>query len=262
MLLRILIIVAVVVVVVLAWDFLSQMIMPPSARGEIAANLVEGAAETIIERADGARFAILELEGDHEMKITRMLYDAAIEKDSAAVSGEIISKSDLGNSYPPSSMTMSNIGDDRRIQYLLIGDVEKYSQDGPNAEVEISLTLLDVESGDTEFHRDFEDRRKAGFLDSARYSIGSLNILMRLAGWCLVVALLPLVLLPLLRRGLEEESNVFNAFMLGGLTLAAGILAWLAVGYAMPILLEILILVAAVALAGIYNYWVLDRLAA
>ena len=55
MLLRILIIVAVVVVVVLAWDFLSQMIMPPSARGEIAANLVEEAAETIIERAEGAR---------------------------------------------------------------------------------------------------------------------------------------------------------------------------------------------------------------
>ena len=123
MLLRILIIAAVVAVIVLAWDFLAQMIMPPSARGEIAAELLKEAAEDFIEEADGARFSILELDGDHDLEITKMLYNAVMEKDSAAVSGEIIRQSDLGDNYPPSGMTLSNIGDDRRIGYLLAGAV-------------------------------------------------------------------------------------------------------------------------------------------
>lgn len=261
MLTRILILVAVVVAILLLWDFIASVFMPPSARADVAKTLMEEAAEEIIEARDKGRLVVVELRGDHNDEVTKLLYDALVHRDSAAVSGEVFKIKDLDSDWPPSEFRIEQLGEDRGAFYVLLGEVDKYAQEGPNIEVEISLDLMEAEDSERFFGKTYEQRREANILESARFAVGSLPWLLRLAGWILVAALLPLGLLPLLRLGLEKESNIANALMLGGVTLTGGLLAWFAVGYGAAVLFEIAILLAAVALSGIYNYWVLDRLA-
>ena len=260
-LVRILILALAVAGILLMWDFLASMLSPPSARAGIAEALMEEVAADLVTRAGSERLVLLELEGDHDSEVTGLLYDALIKRDSAAVAGDYVKASDFPSPPPVPAEQLEYLAERQNARYALVGRIEKYAQEGPNVEVAIDVSLVDTRVGEASFERSYEESREAGILEGARYAVGTLPWFARLLGWIVVTALLPVLLLPLLRMGIEEESNLINAFLLGGLTLVSGLLAWFAVGYGAALLFEIITLVCSVFLSGIYYYWILDRLA-
>jgi len=82
----------------------------------------------------------------------------------------------------------------------------------------------------------------------------------RLASWLALLLLLPLVLVPLVRRGLARESNAANLGMLLGLTLVTGLAAYAMLGFRLETVHSVISLVGGVGLALTYNWFLLSRL--
>lgn len=104
---------------------------------------------------------------------------------------------------------------------------------------------------------------KASSEPSATFTAGPLNSeswLERLIGWTLLLLLLPLVVAPLLIRGLEQQSNAFNLGMLLGLTGLMGTAALAITGFQIKTVGSAALVVAGVALALTYNWLVLSKL--
>jgi hypothetical protein len=261
MLTRILIIAALVVGLLLAWDFVAGFFAPPSQRAEVAKELMTQAADRLVEEVGKERLAVLELLGDHESEVSNLLYETLKLRDSAVVFGELIKGKKLNEDGSPAAEEVRRFAADDGVRYMLSGRVESYAHEGLDVNVAVKLVLTDTENGTEKYHNTFGEHKKAGWLENVRHFVGSLPWLLRLVGWLLLVALLPLLLQPLLQSGVEAESNVINAFMLGGMTLVGGLLAWLALGYGASMLVEIIVLLVAVAVSGTYYYVVLDRLA-
>lgn len=82
----------------------------------------------------------------------------------------------------------------------------------------------------------------------------------RLVGWTFLVLLSPLVVAPLLIRGLEKQSNAVNLAMLLGLTGVMGVTAFAITGFQVNTVGSAALVVAGVALALTYNWLVLSKL--
>jgi hypothetical protein len=82
---------------------------------------------------------------------------------------------------------------------------------------------------------------------------------MRLVLWLLATLLLPVVVTPLVSRGLEKQSNTVNLLMLLGLTTVAGVAAFAMVGFRLDTAWGASLLVAGTGLALVYNWLVLSK---
>lgn len=82
----------------------------------------------------------------------------------------------------------------------------------------------------------------------------------RLLFWLLLMLGLPLAAIPLIQRGLDRQSNAVNLLMLLGLTAAAGLGVWAAIGTPIETGLGAALLVLTLVLALGYNWWLLSKL--
>ncbi len=82
----------------------------------------------------------------------------------------------------------------------------------------------------------------------------------RLVGWIALVVLLPLVVAPVVSRGLARQSNGVNLLMLLGTTLVSGLAAYAMLGFRVDTELAAALLVGGSAVALAYNWSILAKL--
>ena len=88
---------------------------------------------------------------------------------------------------------------------------------------------------------------------TAQKAAQSFPWLRRLLGWLIAVLLLPVFTIAFIRTMVSKGSNRSNAFVLCVYTLADALLAWFLAGAALNSWFPVLVLIAAVIAAFLYN---------
>jgi len=91
-------------------------------------------------------------------------------------------------------------------------------------------------------------------------SIRAASLVKRVLIWLALAALLPLLLIPLIKRLLEKNSNAVNFALLAGLTLIDLAAAFVLAGFELFSWLPALMILAAGAAGAVYNYWLCSAL--
>lgn len=145
-----------------------------------------------------------------------------------------------------------------KCDYLLAGRVLRLSDDGDIAEAALEAGLFEVASPPGVKRLVVEARH--GPPDGAgRRAVRSHPWPLRLLGWLAFALLLPLVLTPLVRRGLSKESNALNLAMLAGSMSVAVVAAYAMIGFRHDTWWSAALLLPAAASALAYNWLVLSR---
>jgi len=140
---------------------------------------------------------------------------------------------------------------------VVFGEVPEFSADEAAASIRLNLRVANVEKGVSAFAESFAAKEPpaATSVAGVRRSIRTSSVVKRLLIWLAFAALLPVVLIPIIKHFLEQESNAVNFALLVGLTLADLALAYVLVGLAVFEWVPALLLLGSVVAGGAYNYW-------
>jgi hypothetical protein len=145
---------------------------------------------------------------------------------------------------------------------VLFGEVAEFTSDRTSASIRLNLRLASVESGEAVFAESFARREPPdpASVAGVRQAILGSHVVKRILIWLAVAALLPLLLFPLVKRLLEEESNAVNFGLLAGLTLVDLALAFVLCGLTVSAWLPGVLLIAAGVAGAAYNYWLCSNI--
>jgi hypothetical protein len=140
---------------------------------------------------------------------------------------------------------------------VVFGDVAELTSDDRSASVRLNLRLANVAKEEAVFAESFAAKEppSAASVKGVRYAIQATSPVKRLLIWLAFAAILPILLIPLLKGFLAQESNAVNFGLLTGLTLADLLLAFLLCGLIAVDWVPALLLVGAAGASGVYNYW-------
>jgi len=136
----------------------------------------------------------------------------------------------------------------------VFGRVEEFSRDAARGAVRVEVALAEAESGNEAMRRSYAALWPAGTLDR----VENLGAGWRLLIWLGVAVLLPISIYPVARAALERESNVLTFLLLAGMTILDVAAALFLLGFSVRTVWVAVLVVAAFAAAGTYNYLVLN----
>ena len=140
---------------------------------------------------------------------------------------------------------------------VVFGEVSEFERDETSARIQLDMKVANVADGKVAFAGSFgQEEPPAG--DSSqrlRNTINATSAVKRVLVWLAFAAMLPLLLVPIIKHFLARESNAVNMALLIALTLADLALAYVLCGLDITGWIAGILLVLAVASAGIYNYW-------
>jgi len=167
-------------------------------------------------------------------------------------------KLNLRHSVPASADAALRVGRSRGADGVLFGTVRAFESFPGGARLDLEYRLGDAREGSVFYTGSIQrDSSKGGAsgMASARVEEVARRIpwFRRLLGWVLLVLLLPVFTIAFIRAMVRKNSNATNGFVLGIYTLADAILAFLLVGAALTSWFPVLVFIAAVAVAFLYN---------
>jgi len=142
---------------------------------------------------------------------------------------------------------------------VVFGEVTRFASDEVSANISMDLRVAKVATGEAVFVQSFDQREPPSPASVAGMSrsIRAASVIKRILIWLAAAALLPLLLIPMLKHFLEQESNAVNLAMLVALSLFDLALAFVLCGFIIFGWIPGILLVVATAAGGIYNYWLL-----
>ncbi len=140
-------------------------------------------------------------------------------------------------------------------QGVLSGTIEAFESYPGGSKIDVEVYLVDVASGRTVFTKRYstEASPTASVTAAMQEAAQSFPWFQRLFGWLIAVLLLPVFTIAFIRAMVRKGSNKSNAFVLAIYTMVDAMLAWLLVGAALNSWFPVVIFVAAVAVAFLYN---------
>ncbi|MCC5828727.1 MAG: hypothetical protein JJU36_04705 [Phycisphaeraceae bacterium] len=123
------------------------------------------------------------------------------------------------------------------------------------ADIDLEITLADTATGQVLFTRRYtrDTTPLATIITDLQATARGVPWYQRLVAWALIVLLLPVFTIGFVRAMVRRGSNRANAFVLGIYTLAGALLAFLLAGAAFDGWLAVVVFIAAVAAAFLYN---------
>lgn len=229
----------------------------------LAARTATAVASDLPDRNGVVTLAVLPFRNDENEAFGRRIRDAIANHGRYVLVEESFVQRVLREvrGQPLSASTLEEAGGAaRRIgaDAVLFGDVIGFSADRGDARIAVDLRMVERESAEAVFGRRYEDRieRSPARLTYWRARLADSSKIQRVALWILVSLLLPLAAAPLIRRVVEEESNVRNALLVLGLTGVNGLLAWGLTGFWLASGWSVLVLFLALVAGAVYNYQV------
>jgi hypothetical protein len=146
-------------------------------------------------------------------------------------------------------------GRDLGAQGVIFGTIHSFESHGGGAAIDLEVCLADVSTGQVVFSRRYNKDTAPLTMIAANVGVATKNFpwFQRLFGWLIAVLLLPVFTIAFIRTMVRKGSNKTNAFVLGVYTLADALLAWLLVGAALNSWFPVVVFIAAVAVAFLYN---------
>jgi hypothetical protein len=143
---------------------------------------------------------------------------------------------------------------------VVFGEVAELASDEASASIRLDLRVANVERGDSAFGESFAAKEppSAASVAGVQRSIRASSVVKRLLIWLAFAALVPIILIPIIKHFLEQESNAVNFALLVALTLADLALAYVLCGLAVFEWLPAALLVGSVIAGGAYNYWLCE----
>jgi len=124
----------------------------------------------------------------------------------------------------------------------------------PHGAVRLQIALADAATGDELARTHYAAVWPAGSLDR----VASIGAGWRLLIWLAVALALPLAAYPVARAALEQESNLFTFLLLFAMTALDVLAALVLLGFAVRTVWIALLVLAALAASGLYNYLVIN----
>jgi hypothetical protein len=236
-----------------------------TVRKKIAQSLVEKVVYAFPSLGLNKKCLVLPLENDPNGEITELLREtlastgkmtvpsrSIMEKIFKELKLEIQGMTDLEEAY--------NIGQSAKVDLVLTGQIPKLEQDQHTASGSIDIQLLDISSNTVVFAQTFEHSISKSVLSPSyvKARIQDSAIWGRVFSWLVICLFLPWALISLVKRILEQESNVYNVSMLAGITLIDVVVALSLMGFEITSFWSWFFLLFAAGGGGFYNYRVCD----
>lgn len=159
--------------------------------------------------------------------------------------------------HPSYAATDAAVAEGRELdaQGVLYGAIHAFESYPGGSKIDVEVHLADVSTGQTVFTKRYstEASPTASVTAAMQEASQSFPWFQRLFGWLIAVLLLPVFTIAFIRAMVRKGSNKSNAFVLGVYTLADALLAWLLVGAALNSWFPVVVFIAAVAVAFLYN---------
>jgi len=141
------------------------------------------------------------------------------------------------------------------VQCVLCGVIHAFESYSGEARIDVDVYLVDVATGHPIFAKRYAtDTARASAVTAAIQDVArSFPLFRRLLGWLVAVLLLPVFTIAFIRAMVRKGSNKANAFVLSVYTVVDALLAWLLVGAALNSWFSVVIFIAAVVAALLYN---------
>jgi len=140
---------------------------------------------------------------------------------------------------------------------VIFGDVPEFRRDEASASIRLNIRLARVDTAQSLFAESFTQTEppSPASIAGVRKSVNATSVVKRILVWLAFAAIVPLLLIPVLKRFLERESNAVNLALLVALTLLDLVLAFFLCGLDVFAWIPGILLVLAVVAGGLYNYW-------
>ncbi len=150
------------------------------------------------------------------------------------------------------STTAAAVAEGRKLdtQGVLYGAIHAFESYPGGSKIDVEIHLADVATGRPVFTRRYRLEQPAA---AAKTTAQPFPWFRSLLGWLIAVLLLPVFTIAFIRTMVSKGSNMSNAFILCIYTLADASLAWLLVGAALDSWLPVLVFIAAMIMAFLYN---------
>ncbi len=141
------------------------------------------------------------------------------------------------------------------VQAVLHGEIHAFESYPGGSKIDVEVHLVEVATGHPVFTKRYSTEASPTSHPVAAVQQVTLSIpwFQRLFGWLIVILLLPVFTITFIRTMVSKGSNKRNAFVLGIYTLADALLAWLLVGAAINSWFPVIVFIAAVSAAFLYN---------
>jgi len=138
---------------------------------------------------------------------------------------------------------------------VIYGSIYAFESFSGGAKIDVDVTVADPASGDVIFQKRYsKDTSLAALAGPAvQEEVAKVPWVTRGLAWLVVAMLLPVFTIGFIRGMVRKESNRVNGFTLVIYTVADAILAFLLVGAALTSWLPVVVFVAAVGAALVYN---------
>ncbi len=218
--------------------------------------LIRDVERRIIKREIKKRIAVLDLDGDHHGFIADRIRSRLRQRGWLVEPRKSAWRKALeaaGISGPAtSSAQAAEVAEQLDAGAAVFGRVEEFSDDGTHGAVRLQIALADAATGDELARTHYAAVWPAGSLDR----VASIGAGWRLLIWLAVALALPLAAYPVARAALEQESNLFTFLLLFAMTALDVLAALVLLGFAVRTVWIALLVLAALAASGLYNYLV------
>ena len=237
---------------------------PDELQAKAAERVCRAAAEAMPKDLSGlAKIAVVRLGGrDTDGYVTGKLAECIQKCGRYDVLHETLKgnvKKQLGiEEKPVTTLERAvEVGKELDVSGVVFGEVSQFERSEDSARIRLEMKVANVADGKIAFAGSFgQEEPPAGTSsERTREAINTTSVVKRLLVWLAFAAILPLLLVPIIKHFLARESNAVNLALLIALTLADLALAYVLCGLAVTGWIVGVLLVLAVASGGIYNYW-------
>jgi hypothetical protein len=230
----------------------------PAARSKLAERVCSKAVLELPKRTDSPSVAVLNIAGDANGAVTRLLR----EKVSTAGSYRVLEDRFLGKlmkEFRKENAPISNLSDavatarQLGVDFVLFGEIADFSVNENGSNMTLDMRMAERQSGQAVFARSFSEGSPS-LTSSWRLSITERPWARKVFIWLLFTLLLPLASIPLIKRLIAIDSNMLNLAMLAGYTIADMLIACLLTGFSFEGITTIALLILALAGSAVYNY--------
>lgn len=237
---------------------------PDELQAEAADNVCRTAAEAMPEGLSGLhKLAVVRLGGrDADGYVTGKLAESIQGRGRYDVLRETFMgnvKKKLGIEEKPVTTVEKavEVGKALDVSGVVFGEVSEFERDETSAKIRLDMKVVNVHEGKIAYAGSFarEEPPPGDASQQLGNTISASPAVKRVLVWLAFAALLPLLLVPIIKHFLEKESNGVNLALLVALTLADLAMAYVLCGMAVTGWIPGGLLVVAVAASGVYNYW-------
>ncbi len=157
-------------------------------------------------------------------------------------------------SYPSAKEALIR-GNKLGAEAVLHGTIHVFESFPEGSKIDVETHLAEVSTGKPIFSKRYSVQAPFSPPVSAvlKGTLGSFPWIKRLMGFAVIMLLLPVFTISFIRAMVRKNSNKTNAFVLSVYTLADAFLAWILIGAGLTSWFPVLVFIAAVSAALLYN---------